>query len=109
MADVDASRFGDPRRASDRLLLERGAVWRESLIIDKQVGSASAPITVGAYGTGAAPIVRGSDLVSGFTAASEVGTNVYVRDLSGPTPVSSVTQERSYISEKLVFATGKDE
>ncbi len=42
------------------ILLRRGGVWRESLILDAS-GTADAPIVVGAYGEGAPPSVRGSD------------------------------------------------
>ncbi|MBL7646047.1 MAG: right-handed parallel beta-helix repeat-containing protein [Candidatus Hydrogenedentes bacterium] len=43
------------------ILLRRGGVWRESLIVDAS-GTAEAPIRVGAYGEGAPPSVRGSDV-----------------------------------------------
>lgn len=42
------------------ILLRRGGVWRESLILDSS-GTADAPLLIGAYGEGAPPSVRGSD------------------------------------------------
>jgi hypothetical protein len=45
----------------DSLLLERGGVWRaQQLIVRFANGSADQPVTVGAYGTGAAPKILGS-------------------------------------------------
>ena len=46
-----------------------GGVWRETLTVAHS-GSAGNPITFGAYGTGAQPIITGADLVSGWTAYS---------------------------------------
>jgi hypothetical protein len=43
-----------------QVLLRRGGVWRESLILDSS-GTAGAPLLIGAYGEGAPPSVRGSD------------------------------------------------
>lgn len=51
----------------DSVLLNRGDVWREQLQ-PGQNGSAGNPITFGAYGSGALPIINGSDLISSFAA-----------------------------------------
>ncbi len=40
----------------DQLLLNRGAVWYETLTLQSS-GTSAAPITVGAYGTGPAPLL----------------------------------------------------
>lgn len=50
----------------DKILLERGAVFRGELIIGSH-GSASNPIIIGDYGLGAAPVISGSDLVGNWT------------------------------------------
>ena len=50
----------------DRVLFQRGGTWRGELIMGSS-GSAALPITVGAYGTGADPVIKGSVLVSGWT------------------------------------------
>lgn len=52
----------------DRMLLARGRVWRDSLNIDPPwIGTTDAPIVLSTYGTGAAPIITGTELVSSFT------------------------------------------
>ncbi len=67
----------------DRVLLARGQVWREMLTIDSQwVGTSVAPITLSAYGSGPAPIISGTDLVSGFKMAGN-GT-AYQAAVSSP-------------------------
>ena len=52
--------------AGDRILFRRGDQWRETIIV-KGSGSAGNYITYGAYGTGAKPIISGSDIVKGWT------------------------------------------
>jgi hypothetical protein len=53
----------------DNILLERGGVYRDQLLIGLP-GTATAPITVGAYGTGPLPIITGSDQITGWTVHS---------------------------------------
>jgi ubiquitin C-terminal hydrolase len=55
-----------------------GGVWRESLLPGES-GTAAAPITFGAYGSGANPIMNGSDLVSGWTLSAN--SNIYQSSL----------------------------
>lgn len=52
-----------PLLPGSSVLLRRGGVWRESLNLTSS-GDSDAPITVGAYGDGEAPSVRGSDSFS---------------------------------------------
>lgn len=47
----------------DSILFNRGCTWREQLVIPSS-GSAGNPITFGAYGNGAAPILTGSDTIN---------------------------------------------
>jgi hypothetical protein len=79
----------------DTVLFKRGGIWRETLTLfdlsgGKQCsGNAQNPITFGAYGTGAKPVISGADPVTGWTA---YGGNVWQASLpwtpipSGPTP-----------------------
>jgi len=49
--------------------LKKGVTWREQLTVGCS-GSAAHPITIQAYGSGADPIISGSDLVVGWTAVT---------------------------------------
>jgi hypothetical protein len=49
--------------AGDSILFQRTCTWREELVPPSS-GSSGSPITFGAYGTGTAPIIDGSDLLS---------------------------------------------
>lgn len=49
----------------DHILLEKGGTYRGTLPLSSS-GTAAAPIVVGAYGNGDAPIVSGSTLVTGW-------------------------------------------
>jgi GH18 family chitinase len=59
-----------------------GGTWREQLT-PRQSGTAGYPITFGAYGSGAQPIIKGSDLVTGWTNNAGSATSV------GDTPTST--------------------
>jgi len=60
IADINASSFSP----GDSILFRKGESWREQLNYPSS-GSAGNPITFGTYGTGAAPIISGSDLITG--------------------------------------------
>ncbi len=49
----------------DVIYLKRGGLWRETLA-PKSSGTVTKPITFTAYGTGALPIINGSNLVTGW-------------------------------------------
>ncbi len=59
IADVNAASFS----AGDSILFNKGCTWREQLTVPSS-GSVGSPITFGAYGTGANPIINGADLVT---------------------------------------------
>ncbi len=48
-------------KPGDQVLLRRGQEWRESLEL-RSSGTAESPIVIGAYGDGAPPALRGSDI-----------------------------------------------
>jgi parallel beta-helix repeat protein len=48
----------------DSILFKKGAMWRERMTVPSS-GSTGNVITFGAYGTGAAPIISGSNLITG--------------------------------------------
>ena len=74
IADVNLKSFS----VGDSILFKKGETWREQLTPPSS-GSAGSPITFGAYGTGNAPIISGSNLVSGWTVYSG---NVYQATLT---------------------------
>jgi nitrous oxidase accessory protein NosD len=69
----------------DTVYLRRGAIWRETLE-PRNGGAPGHPVTFTAYGSGPAPIISGSDIVTGwsstdvsiFHARSSRPNNVYV-------------------------------
>ncbi|MCB0757938.1 MAG: hypothetical protein KDC01_05735, partial [Flavobacteriales bacterium] len=50
----------------DKILFERGGVFRGELNLATS-GSQSQPVTVGAYGTGAMPVIKGSEVVTNWS------------------------------------------
>ena len=74
IAKVNATRF----TAGDHILFKRGGTWRE-LLQPSSSGEAGNPIVIDAYGTGAAPIVSGADLVpqSAWTLCSSCKSGVW--------------------------------
>lgn len=62
VAKVNSSSFS----AGDKVLFNKGCTWREQLTVPSS-GSAGSPITFGAYGTGDAPVLKGSSLVTSWT------------------------------------------
>ena len=74
IAKVNSTRFA----AGDHILFKRGGTWRELLALSSS-GEAGNPIVIDAYGTGAAPIVSGADLVpqSAWTLCSGCTSGVW--------------------------------
>jgi hypothetical protein len=70
IAKVNGSSFS----AGDSILFKKGCTWREQLTVPSS-GSAGNPITFGAYGTGADPIISGANLVTSWTQRT-VGVNL---------------------------------
>jgi Right handed beta helix region len=65
MAKVSGWKF----QPGDTIYLKRGGLWRETLT-PKSSGTDAKPITFTAYGTGALPIINGSNLVTGWKVSS---------------------------------------
>ena len=59
---VNGARFNP----GDSILFKRGCTWREKLE-PPSAGASGNPITFGAYGTGANPVISGADLIVGWT------------------------------------------
>src|SRR5687767_14099223 len=58
----------------DAVLFKRGSRWREELIYYGGGTSDTSRLVFGAYGTGTAPIIDGSDIVTGWTTETSGGT-----------------------------------
>lgn len=75
----------------DSILLAHGSVWRQMLVAPSS-GTPGAPITIGAYGSGPRPNIRGADLETGFVqhsgniwrkSRSTAPTQVFFNDARG--------------------------
>ena len=66
IADINAFSTLQP---GDSVLFRKGQTWREQLTVPSS-GSAGNPITFGAYGSGAKPIISGADVITGWTQAT---------------------------------------
>jgi parallel beta-helix repeat protein len=75
----------------DSVFFKRGETWREQLSIGYS-GTSGAPITFGAYGTGATPVITGADSVSAWTAE---GGDVYSETASRTTEPNYVWFDHS--------------
>jgi hypothetical protein len=71
IAKVNASAFNP----GDSILFKRGCTWREQLIVPSS-GSDGHPITFGAYGSGANPIINGSTIETGWTSEAIGGVSL---------------------------------
>jgi uncharacterized repeat protein (TIGR02543 family) len=75
IAKVNTSSFA----AGDRILLKRGQIWREQLVVPSS-GVSGQPVIFGAYGTGNRPLLKGSDLMQNWTSAGSA--NIWRASLS---------------------------
>ena len=73
IAKVNATTFS----AGDTILFKRGEVWRGAVHPGRGNGSAGAPITFDAYGTGAKPVWSGSVDLSATGAWTNQGGNIW--------------------------------
>jgi len=72
---VNASTFNP----GDSILFQSTCTWREQLVVTSS-GSPGSPITFGAYGAGAAPIINGSNLLS--VSWTQVSADIWETTLS---------------------------
>src|SRR5678816_2371348 len=64
ISKVNSSTF----KPGDTILFKRGDTWREQLTVPSS-GQAGRPITFGAYGAGAQPIINAANVMGGWTNA----------------------------------------
>lgn len=71
VADINAGSFSP----GDNILFRRGQTWREQLAVPSS-GNSGSPITFGAFGSGADPVISGGDVVTGFSSTTVTSTDV---------------------------------
>lgn len=77
LAKINSSTF----KPGDRIFLKRGAAWYEELRLPSS-GISGYPISLEAYGTGAAPVISGTAAVSGWNTAANwtsIGGDVWTK------------------------------
>ena len=67
---------GEAFSAGDSILFKRGEIWHEELVPPSS-GGAGSPITFGAYGSGAKPIICGSDTYNAALDWTDEGGNLW--------------------------------
>ena len=93
IAKVNASSF----TAGDSIKFNKGDTWREQLVPPSS-GSSGSPITFSYYGTGNAPIIKGSDLVTGWTRGDWVYILQCDDNAASTVVLSSGTDDTSWIA-----------
>jgi hypothetical protein len=79
--------------AGDSVLFNRGDVWYGTALVVPSSGSSGSPITFGAYGSGANPIIKGATNLStsGYTLAPNTMTTIFQRPSLGTFASDSAT------------------
>jgi hypothetical protein len=98
IAHVNAQTFS----AGDSVLFQSSCVWREQLTVPSS-GSSGNPFTFGEYGTGAAPIISGSNLETSWTTETTI---YYTSVATQPNQVFRNGQRLTLSSSKTALATG---
>jgi len=74
-------------KPGDRILFNRGNTFYGTIAVTKS-GSAGKPITIGAYGAGADPIITGFTTISGWT---NEGNGIYSKVIASEAQTNMVT------------------
>jgi hypothetical protein len=90
IAKVNGSTF----LPGDAILFNRGDAWYGTALVIPSSGSSGSPITFGAYGSGANPILKGSTALntSGYTLGPNTTTQIFARPDTGTSSTDSVTR-----------------
>jgi len=78
----------------DSVLFNRGDAWYGTSLVVPSSGSSGSPITFGAYGSGANPILKGSTALntSGYTLGPNTTTQIFARPDTGTSSTDSLTR-----------------
>jgi Right handed beta helix region len=104
IAKVNAATFS----AGDSILFNRGDAWQGTALTAPSGGSSGSPITFGAYGSGANPVIKGSTLLdtSGYVLAPGGSTTIFSLGDSGTSSADSATRNwREQISHVDITAS----
>ncbi len=82
----------------DSILFNKGCTWREQLTVPSS-GTSGNPITFGAYGSGAKPVISGADVVSSFKTENINSLGANFTNNSTDTPVSWWMMDNTSIGE----------
>jgi hypothetical protein len=90
IAKVNGSTFSP----GDLILFNRGDAWYGTSLVAPSSGSSGSPITFGAYGSGANPIIKGSTALStsGYTLGPNTTTPIFSPPDSGTSSTDSGTR-----------------
>ncbi len=90
IAKVNGSTFSP----GDSILFHRGDVWYGTSLVAPSSGSSGSPITFGAYGSGANPVVKGSTTLStsGYTLGPNTTTSIFTPPDSGTSSTDGATR-----------------
>jgi hypothetical protein len=107
IAHVNAQSFNP----GDSILFQAGGTWREQLNFIWN-GSASSPIIVGSYGSGAKPIISGGEVFASWTSETTTGSSLsgeiyFTPYTTGPLQVFRNGSRLSEASTKASLATGE--
>ena len=89
IAKVNGTTFS----AGDSILFNRGDIWYGTALVVPSSGSSGSPITFGAYGTGANPVIKGATNLntSGYVLAPNTQTTIFQRPSLGTSATDSAT------------------
>jgi hypothetical protein len=78
----------------DSILFNRGDAWYGTSLVAPSSGSSGSPITFGAYGSGANPVIKGSTALntSGYTLGPNTTTSIFTPPDSGTSSTDSGTR-----------------
>lgn len=78
----------------DSILFHRGDAWYGTSLVIPSSGSSGSPITIGAYGTGANPVIKGSTALatSGYALGPNTTTSIFSPPDSGTSSTDSATR-----------------
>ena len=92
----------------DSVLFNRGDAWHGTALTFPSSGSSSSPITIGAYGAGPNPILKGSTVqaTGGFTLAPNTSATIFSLSDSGTSSADSATRNwREQIAHAQISAS----